>query len=236
MDVSIAELRNIVAQNSISIRELTKSQKETERAMKEQHAETERAMKESSAKMEQAIDSLTEKIKELSETVAEMSETVAETSKTVAELSDNLGNVGHKLGDLTELVVIPGIRREINRYGHDFKRSFANKKVWVFERNVKRKSAEVDLLLTNGTEAMAVEVKTTLTAEDVTKHIKQLEILRKYEKEANLRGKELYGALSGVYVESSARKLALKNGLYVLEIIEEEKKLKTDAPKRPVVW
>jgi hypothetical protein len=40
----------------------------------------------------------------------------------------------------------------------------------------------------------------------------------------------------GVYVDERARKLALKNGLYVIEIEEEEKKLKTDKPAKCRVW
>jgi len=265
MSITLAELAEVHRKTEISLRELMETSKETERKMAasraeteraikearaetERHqreiraemaasrAETERAMKESADRVDRAIDRLTERIDRLSKTVAETSKVVEETSKTVAETSENVGNVNNNLGKFTEIVVIPGIRREINAQGHDFKRSYANKKVWVRVRENKRLEAEVDLFLTNGAEAMAVEIKTTLKSSDVTKHIRQLEKLRKCEVEAGVQGKELYGALAGVYVDADARKLALKNGLYVLEIIEEEEKLKTAAPKLASVW
>jgi len=226
----LREIRaEMAASTSEMKRDMAASRAETERAIKEAraetervHRETERAIKESAERVDLAIERLTERINRLSDKV--------ETT------SENVGNVNNNLGKFTEIVVIPGIRREINAQGHDFKRSYANKKVWVRVGGNKRLEAEVDLFLTNGTEAMAVEIKTTLKSSDVTKHIRQLEKLRKYEVEAGVRGKELYGALAGVYVDTDARKLALKNGLYVLEIIEEEEKLKTAAPKLASVW
>jgi hypothetical protein len=92
------------------------------------------------------------------------------------------------------------------------------------------------MFLSNGTEAMAVEIKATLRASDVTAHLQKLKILREYAKETNLENKRLYGAVVGVYVDDDARKLALKNGLYVVDILEEEKKLYVDKPARCRIW
>jgi len=83
---------------------------------------------------------------------------------------------------------------------------------------------------------MAVEIKTSLSVQDVEKHIGHLKTLRKYEEETDMRGKKLYGAMVGVFVDYHARKLAMKNGLFILEILEEENCLKTSAPKRPRAW
>jgi len=153
-------------------------------------------------------------------------------------LTSNYGGIGRGLGQLVELIVVPKIRLDINKFGHDFKRTRANK-IFRLNRHIpgrKETTVEVDLFLYNGTETMAVEIKTSLSAQDVEKHINQLKKLRKYEEETDMLGKKLYGAMVGVFVDYHARKFAMKNGLYILEIIEEEDRLKTSAPKRARVW
>jgi len=92
------------------------------------------------------------------------------------------------------------------------------------------------MFLCSNTEAMAGKIKITVYDEDVRDHIDQLESLRKYEKEARILNKKLYGAVIGVYVHHDARNIALKNGLYVVEIYEHENRLKIDKPPRCRVW
>jgi len=225
-DAQIAESNKKIAESDAKIAEsnkktderFTKTEKlisEMLQEMKETHELTERKMNESHEKTEQAIRDF-----------------VVESNKILDRLSDNIGNVGNRLGDIVELIVIPGVRKEINALGHKFKRSYPNKKI----NGRKERIAEIDLLLTDGTEAMAVEIKSNLSANYVDAFLMKLKKLRKFETEANLQGKKLYGAMVGVYVDERARKLALKNGLYVIEILEEEKKLKTDKPTKCRVW
>jgi hypothetical protein len=83
---------------------------------------------------------------------------------------------------------------------------------------------------------MAVEIKTSLSVEDVNNHLDRLKKLRDYEEDTNLNGKKLYGAVVGVLIDHHARKLALKNGLYVVEVLEYEKMLKTEKPERRKAW
>jgi len=216
------------------------SRADTERAAKEARAETERAIREARAETERALKASREETERvhreterlMAESKAKLDESLRKLSEDVRKVTSGIGTMGRKLGDLVEVVVIPGIRREINRYGHDFKRALANKVVWYRGQMV----TEVDLFLYNGAEAMAAEVKAGVTLDEVKDHLKRLRALRKHEAEANIKGKLLYGAMVGIYIEDNAREYALKNGLYVLEIIEEENKLTTDAPKRPAVW
>ena len=193
--------------------------------------------------LDEAVMYMTDSIAEMSQKMADSQEKtdqaiqvirefIAESQKIIEKLSDNVGNVGNRLGDIVELIVIPGVRKEINKLGHKFKRSYPNKKI----NGRKEQIAEIDLLLTNGTEAMVVEIKSSLSTNYVDAFLTKLKKLRKFEVEANLQGKKLYGAMVGVYVDERARKLALKNGLYVIEILEEEKKLKTDKPTKCRVW
>lgn len=184
------------------------------------------------------LDRLEASQKVTSDKVEAMSNRVEELSKNVDRVLSSLGTIGNRLGKLVEFVVVPRLRLVINAYGHDFKRACTDKKFSFFDKalDMKREICEVDMLLSNGTEAMAAEIKTTLTAGYVNSHLERLKRLREYEKETKLAGKKLYGAVVGIYIEDDARKLALKNGMYVVEILEEEKKLKAQKPARCHVW
>jgi len=175
-------------------------------------------------------------ISRLDKHTAEMTKNIADANRRLDYLSMDSGAQGQRLGQLVEFIVIPGIRHAMNSLGHHFKYAAANKKIKAVIKGEKIRIAEVDLFLHNGAEAMAVEIKTSLTPEDVNKHLDRLVKLRKYEKEANIQGKDLYGAVVGVFIDDNARRFALKNGLYVLEIMEDESSLKTDKPPKCRVW
>ena len=196
----------------------------------------------SRAETDRAIQRLSDRIEQMSIEAEKRAQEADKRHEKLREdielLTSNYGGIGRGLGQLVELIVVPKIRLDINKFGHDFKRTRANK-IFRLNRHIpgrKETTVEVDLFLYNGTETMAVEIKTSLSAQDVEKHINQLKKLRKYEEETDMLGKKLYGAMVGVFVDYHARKMAMKNGLYVLEIIEEEDRLKTSAPKRARAW
>ena len=212
---------------------MTEKMAETDARIAKSNEWTDRRIAEMSQRIKESNELTDRKIRESQEkTEQAIRDFIVESNKIIDRLSDNIGNVGNRLGDIVELIVIPGVRKAINALGHNFKRSYPNKRI----SGRKGQIAEIDLLLTNGAEAMAVEIKSGLSANYVDAFLIKLKKLRKFETEANLQGKKLYGAMVGVYVDERARKLALKNGLYVIEILEEEKKLKTDKPTKCRVW
>jgi flagellar motor switch protein FliG len=90
---------------------------------------------------------------------------------------------------------------------------------------------EIDLLLVNTKFAVAVEVKSTLTKEDIDEHIQRLDKIKQISpKVINLSGVTLYGAVAGMIVEQGADRYAYKKGLFVLrqkgnivEIVNDDK-------------
>jgi hypothetical protein len=68
----------------------------------------------------------------------------------------------------------------------------------------------------NGDKALLVEIKTTLTTEDVKDHIKRLEKMRTY---ADLHGDKrgFLGAVAGVVMTDRVKEYALGQGFYVIE-------------------
>jgi hypothetical protein len=143
------------------------------------------------------------------------------------KLDRQLGYLGRSLGDVVELVVVPGMRKKMNSLGHKFTRIGPNT---IFDKNDKTLT-EVDLLLENGEESMAVEIKTDLSVKWVEKHLKRLKLLRKNENITGLKGKVLYAAVAGISIDKDARKLALENGMYVIDLIENEDRLEVTEPE-----
>jgi hypothetical protein len=105
----------------------------------------------------------------------------------------------------------------------------------VKEKKTKRKLTEVDMLLVNGTIAMAVEVKTTMTDGDVDKHETRMDILR-HEPDSLFVNRTLYGAMAGVKMSPQAREYAIDKGFFVIELTGNT--IKVDMPDgfKPKTW
>jgi len=79
---------------------------------------------------------------------------------------------------------------------------------------------------------MAVEIKTRLKEAAVRNHLERLQDLRDHEEEADIKDKKLFGAVVGIAIDDFARKVAKENGLYVVEIHEEEEALDVEKPEK----
>jgi hypothetical protein len=137
-----------------------------------------------------------------------------------------IGYFGNKIGYLVEAILIPGIKTKINDYGHTFDSLCARKQ---FFRKGGKAFAEVDLFLEDGKEVMAVEVKTQLSASDIDYHINRLKLLRKHDSES-VRGKTLRAAVAGLGINADAREKALGLGMYVIEMVEDDRSVNVIRP------
>ncbi|MDR2592332.1 MAG: hypothetical protein LBC59_05940 [Chitinispirillales bacterium] len=189
------------------------------------------------AKTEASIDRLSAENRLLSAENRVLSAEVSATSEAVRQLSETVGGMGGHLGELIEFIVVPKIRPAINALGnHTFKDIMAKKIVCTVINDRKRKLTEMDVFLCGDTEAMAVEIKTCLQTSDVDKQLERLQKLRDHEVDAEIDGKTLFGAVVGAIVHDPVRTYALKKGLYVVEIREEEDKLDIDKPDACRTW
>jgi len=76
---------------------------------------------------------------------------------------------------------------------------------------------EIDLLLINTEIAVAVEVMSSLSVEDVKEHLERLKKIQLVQPDRiDLHGVKLYGAVAGMIVENDADIYAYKQGLFVL--------------------
>ena len=185
-------------------------------------------------KMGEKVDKTAETVDKMGKKVDKTADSVNELSQTVKELTKNVGGLNGSMGELIETLFAPHLGEKFDRWNYGLKRSF--KRVPIYD-DTSRLRSDIDILLSNTTVCMAVEVKRWLEKkEHVDEHIKRMELIHKYPP-AEVRGKTLLGAIVGAVVTPEARKYAEKNGFFVLELTGEDIRL-LDPPEdfQPKEW
>jgi hypothetical protein len=149
------------------------------------------------------------------ETDRKMQETdrrMQETDRQMKETSRKMGELGNRFGELAEHLVAPSIMEKFNALGYDFDHISADCRIKL----PNGESVEVDILLENDANSIAVEVKAKALERNVDEHIKRLAFLRR-DKDHHGDSRKLLGAIAGAIMVDSVRNYALKAGLYVIE-------------------
>jgi len=175
-------------------KKLQKSQDEAWAAIRETqqaHKETEKAMKEAH------------------ESIFGLNKARDEAWAAIRETQKNIGGLGNTLGSIVEHLLTPGLPKKFKMLGFSFNRIVSYK----FEEGV---YAQIDGMLENGEQAVAVEVKTTLRREDIDKHLLRMEKIRKHADEHHDKRKFM-GAMAATIIDDNTRNYALDRGLFVIE-------------------
>jgi hypothetical protein len=187
-----------------------------------------KAHKETEKTLNKAIDDIREGQKELEKAHKETEKAHKETEKAIRETQRNIGGLNNTLGSLVEHIMTPNLPRKFKQFGFTFNRITTVK--WAVEGNV---YAEIDGLLENGKQAMAVEVKTTLRRQDVDGHLRRMERIRIYA-DKNGDRREFMGAMAATIIDSSTKTYALSQGLFIIEPSGEDVKIVQPATQK--VW
>jgi hypothetical protein len=142
-----------------------------------------------------------------------------ELRESVKETSKQIGGLHNSMGDLIETLFAPHLGEKFDAYNYNLKRIF--RRVPIYDDNNRMRS-DIDILLSNTTVCMAVEVKRWLErADHVDEHIKRMQLIREFPP-AEVKGKKLLGAIVGAVVTPEAREYAEQNGFFVLELTGED--------------
>ncbi len=134
-------------------------------------------------------------------------------------------------GKLVEALVEPGVVDLFKDYG--IKITQCARRVEVKD-NKGRIVAEYDLLLENSDEAVVVEVKTTVTQEDIDYLLEKL--LHFKERSHRFKDYKIYGAIAGITYNKGIDRYAYKNGLFVLKSDGSMIKIANDEGFKPKTW
>jgi hypothetical protein len=220
--------------------ELVEAQKETERRFQEterilkeksletehRFQETERILKEQSLETEHRFQETERRFQETERILKEQSE---KTDRQITRLSKEIGNLGGKWGRFVENMVAPACET-----------LFFNRAIPVHQvsqrvkKRLEGKTLEIDVLVTNENHVLVVEVKSSLSVDDVKELIKNLTEFRQFFPEYNQ--KQLYGAVAGIEIEEGADKYAYRQGLFVLAQSGESVAILNNTEFQPKTW
>jgi hypothetical protein len=188
--------------------ELIQSQKETDRLLQEQSQESDRRFQETDRRFRE-----TERLlKEQSQRVDEQ-----------------LGKLGNRLGEFVEWQVRPAAVRLFQERGIDVTELSSDLSVQKGDEGL-----EIDLLVVNGSEAIAIEVKSKLTQADVDEHLERLnkfkKLLPRYQ---NLK---ILGAVAAMVTPKEVASYAYRQGLFVIAQSGDNLVILNDQKFKPKAW
>lgn len=132
-----------------------------------------------------------------------------ETDRKIKEVSASVGRLSSKLGDYVEYSVRPAAVRLFRERGID---------VHEVHQQVSAKrdgeELEVDLLVVNNSDVIAIECKSTLSVDDVNEHLERLDKLKRLL--PTYANKRVMGAVTGMVMPDNVTRYAARQGLFVI--------------------
>jgi len=102
------------------------------------------------------------------------------------------------------------------------------------KRRRQGETLEIDVLVVNQGHVLAVEVKSSLSVEDVKEFVQDLSHFRDFFPEYAQMA--IYGAVAGIGIEAGADRYAYSQGLFVLAQSGETVVILNDAQFQPKAW
>jgi hypothetical protein len=196
--------------------------READRRRNEERAEAERLKKEERAEADRRMQAL-ERQSEKTERESE------KTERCLRDLAKQLGRLGNRLGELVEEMVAPAVVRLFRARGIDVRE--------VYRRALARRdgdSMEIDVLVVNDTDVVALEAKSELSTDDVKEQVERLGRFKKlFPRYADCR---LIGAVAAMVVPDQVKRQACQAGLFVLAPSGETMQILNDESFQPRAW
>ena len=152
-----------------------------------------------------------------------------ETHREIRAVSESIGKLGNRLGEFVEEAVRPAAVKLFRERGID---------VHEVHQNVTAKrdgdALEIDLLVVNNNDVIAIECKSNLSIDDVKDHLKRLEKIKRLLPDH--KEKRISGAVAGMVISENVAVYAIKNGLYVIGQNGDHLELQNEAKFVAKVW
>ena len=178
------------------LKQVSENQKETNRALKESKLETDRALKESKLETERQRQKTEQQRRE---TERALKASHLKTEKLIDRVSLQIQKsdsrfFNYRWGKFVEALVNDALFGLLRKKGIDISYSYCRAVGSYQEPSGREQKREIDILLANGKEVVAVEVKTTLSYADLKYFLETLKNFKKYFK--HYKSKKLYGAMA----------------------------------------
>ena len=188
--------------------------------------ETERKFWETSQETDRKFQETERKFWETSQETDRMFQ---ETSREVKVVNESIGRLGNRLGDFVKEMVRPAAVRLFREQGID---------VHEVHRGVEASrdgdDIEIDLLVVNTTDLVAVECKSLLSIDDVNQHLTNLNKLKRML--PTYAEKRVMGGVAAMVLPDNVGRYAYRHGLFVIAQSGDHLLIRNDAKFKPHVW
>ena len=188
------EIWSLIKETQENLKEVSVSQKETNRQIDKLSAETNRQIDKLSAETNRQIDKLS-----------------AETNRQIQKTG---GRFNQRWGALVESLVEGNLVKIFQGRGIDITQTHTRSQAEWRKPEGRIEKREFDIIVANGTEVVTVEVKTILTPKDVSRFLETLRDFKKYF--PRYKSETVYGAVAYLTSENKAHSFAEEEGLFVI--------------------
>lgn len=189
------------------LRELAQSQKETDRRFQE----TDRKFQETDLKFQ------------------ETARRFQDTDRKIKEVTASIGRLGNRLGEFIEDAVRLSAVRLFRSRGIEVHEVHQNVSAQRGEEGI-----EIDLLVVNDNDVVAIECKSNLKLDDVNEHLERMvklkRLLPKYA------GSRIMGAVAALVIPENVASYAYRWGLFVIGQSGDHLEIRNDGQFVPAVW
>ncbi|MDR0636911.1 MAG: hypothetical protein LBF87_07515 [Treponema sp.] len=215
------------------IKETWKQIKETGEQIKAMSQETDRQFKARSEETEKQIKARSEEIdRQFKARSEEADRQLKETWKQIKETGKRISELGGRLGEIVEYISSPHLEEKFKAFGI-FLDTFIMEH--TLEEPGKGIIAEIDIFLSNGDYAVAVEAKVKPNIRDIDEHVERMKKIRGYADRHHDQRKYL-GAIAGMVVPDQVKAYAFKQGFPVLVPSGESMELEYPLGFAPKEW
>jgi hypothetical protein len=150
-------------------------------------------------------------------------------SADVKEVSRSVGRLSNRLGEFVEEAVRPSAVRLFRERGIDVHEVHQN-----VTSDREGSAFEIDLLVVNNQDVVAIECKSNLSIDDVNEHLERLEKIKRFLPDHV--NKRISGAVAGMVIPANVATYAIKKGLYVIGQNGEHLELRNEKSFTAKTW
>ena len=152
-----------------------------------------------------------------------------ETAREIKAVSASVGRLSNRLGEFVEEAVRPSAVRLFSQRGIEVHEVYQNVSA---RRN--GEALEIDLLVVNNQDAVAIECKSNLSHDDVNEHLERLTKIKRLM--PAYQAKRISGAVAGMVIPENVAAYAMRKGLYVIGQNGEHLELQNEAKFAAKIW